>query len=161
MFLNLNKLLLVIVLMLVSHGAYSETCKHYANRMQYKLDLVVPDTDFSIAICRILGHDKTLIDEALIIASIESDFYNAISKGANDFGYFQFHKNTLKRLNIPPTVFMRDVNLQVVMYVWLMTEKKIMCRNFAVPQACWHSATRKHYLRYAKLYKLLERRLNE
>lgn len=97
--------------------------------------------------------DKQTIERAVIIAKLESDYQNIISKKGDDFGVFQFHTDTINSYGLDKNYLMTNRFYQFHSFERIMKDKLAQCKSREIPEACWHSATDKHYDRYSGKYK--------
>lgn len=151
------KMILLWLLVTYSLPTMADTCwNRVYNAMSYTSG--TPNKVLAKYMC--VGiEDPAMLERAVIIAKLESDFQNVISAGGDDFTHFQFHIDTIKSYGLDKRYLMLNMFYQFDSFTRIMNDKLQACKLRAVPEACWHSATDKHYQRYSKKYLEIQKKV--
>lgn len=140
----------LLLLATMSTTVQAEPCYKKLNRIQVKLGY--PTTiQFNKYLC-VYFRDQIWIERAMIIVALESGYRNITSDSGDDHTYFQFHKDTIKNYGLDAEYLQHNLFYQFHSFERIMKDKLEQCAKMSVPEACWHSKTKHHYLRYKKNY---------
>ncbi len=143
---------LLLASVITTDTGMANTCWKKVSQAQRILTEGSPDDKLSKYLCVYFKNPLT-IRRAVIIMKLESDFKNVVSATNDDFGYFQFHVDTIKAYGLDKNYLIENLFYQFHSFERIMKDKLMICADKEVPEACWHSATPKHYTRYSNKYK--------
>lgn len=143
----------LVLTMLLSGNTMATTCWERINDYQKAIGKVKPNTKLSKYMC-VGFKDPVVLERAVIIATLESSFENINSTSKDDIGVFQVHVDTIADYKLDPQYLETNLFYQFHVFRRVMKDKLRMCHDYYTPEACWHSKTKHHHIRYARKYRL-------